>query len=208
MDRYHIALFIHLLAVIAAASATAITKFAAGRRARARTVGEVLDWHNVVASAARTFPIALAAFVITGSYMLSVGHIAVWSNGFVVAGLTGVILLFASATFLGIKGKALQQVLEKTALKGADQPAPKLVPPPLVAALPLINTGIALGVVFDMVTKPASIAVALGVVAVGIALGVLVGRRRPAAATVSTSTRASRNESTGPNQKAPTAVAR
>jgi len=179
MDRYHIALFIHILAVMAAASATAVTKVAAGRRARAKTVADVLDWHNVLASASKAFPICLAAFVITGFYMLSVSHMAVWSNGFVVAGLTGVALLFASGTFLGIKGNALKQVLETIALSGADQPAPKLVPPPLVAALPLINTGISLGVVFDMVTKPASIPVALGVLALGIAIGAAAGLQRP-----------------------------
>ena len=103
----------------------------------------------------------------TGFYMVSVAHVAVWSSGFVVAGLTGVTLLFASGTFLGIKGNALKQMLERIAANGADQPAPKLVPPPLVAELPLINTGIALGVVFDMVAKPASVAGALAVIAAG-----------------------------------------
>jgi hypothetical protein len=66
---------------------------------------------------------------------------------------------------------------------GADQPAPKLLPPPLVATLPAINTGIALSVVFDMVTKPASVPVALGVVAVGIAISAVGAMRRTAPAT-------------------------
>jgi hypothetical protein len=56
------------------------------------------------------------------------------------------------------------------ALKGADNPPPRVQPPLLVVALPVINTGIALSVVFDMVTKPASIGVALAIVGVGIAL--------------------------------------
>ena len=180
MDRYHIALFIHIIAVMVAAGATALTKLAAGRRASAKTVGDVLDWHNVLESASKAFPICLAAFVLTGAYMLSVGHIAVWSNGFVVAGIVGSVLLFASGTFLGIKGSALKKVLEQIASKGADLPAPKLVPPRFLAALPLINTGISLGVVFDMVTKPVSIPVALGVVALGIALGAAKGLQSPA----------------------------
>lgn len=183
MDRYHIALFVHILAVIAAASATAVTKLAASRRARAKTVGEVLEWHNVLATASKAFPICLATFVVTGFYMLSVGHVAVWSSGFVVAGLTGVVLLFASGTFLGIKGAALKKVLEKIASNGPNVPAPKLVPPPILIALPLVNTGISLAVVFDMVTKPASVPVALGVLGLGIALGAAKGVRRPAVAT-------------------------
>jgi hypothetical protein len=183
MDLYHIVLFIHILTLIVAASVTAVTKLAVGRRMRAQTVAEVLDWHNVLMSASKLFPICLAAFVITGFYMLSVSHASVWSTGFVVAGLVGVTLLLISGVFLATKAKALRQVLEEMAKGGADQPAPKLLPPPLVATLPAINTGIALSVVFDMVTKPASVPVALGVVAVGIAISAVGAMRRTAPAT-------------------------
>ena len=70
MDRYHIALFVHIIAVMVAAGATAVSKLAVGRRARAKTVGEALDWHNVLAAASGVFPLCLAAFVLTGFYML------------------------------------------------------------------------------------------------------------------------------------------
>jgi len=182
MDRYHIALFIHIVTLIVAASTTAVTKLAAGRRARARTVGEVLDWHTVLMSASKTFPICLAAFVISGFYMLRLSRTAFWSTGFVVAGLVGVALLLVSGVFLSTKGKALEQFLEQLAKRGADQPAPKLVPPPMIAALPTINTGIALSVVFDMVTKPASVSVALGVVLIGIVVGAAAAMPRTAPA--------------------------
>ena len=180
MDRYHIALFFHLVAVVVASSATAVTKLAAGRRARARTIAEALEWHNVLSSAAMLFPACLAIFVITGSYMLSFAQAQVWTSGYVVAGLVGVVLLFASGAFLGIKGSAFKQVLERMALGGADNPPPRVKPPYLVIALPVINTGIALSVVFDMVTQPASVAVALAVVAVGIAIPALAAMRQPA----------------------------
>lgn len=180
MDRYHIALFIHIVTLIVAAAATAVTKLAVGRRARARTVGEVLEWHGVLMSAARLLPMCLAAFVVTGGYMLSLAPATRWSSGFVVAGLVGVTLLLVSGVFLATKAKALKQMLEESAKRGADQPAPKLVPPRFVAALPLINTGIALAVVFDMVTKPVSIAVALSVLAIGIVISAAGAMRRPA----------------------------
>ena len=177
MDIYHIALFLHIVTLIVAASATAITKLAVGRRARARTVGESLDWHNVLVSTSKVFPICLASFVLTGSYMVSVVGMRGWSSGFVVAGLVGVAMLLASGTFLGIKGRALTQVLETVAQAGMDRPAPKLVPPPLVAALPGANTGVALGVVFDMVTKPTSIPIALTVIVIGAALTTVIAMR-------------------------------
>ena len=182
MDRYHIALFIHLFAFIVAAGATATTKLAAGRLARAKTVADALDWHGVLSSASKLFPLCTAALVITGSYMLSFSNAAVWRSGFVVAGLTGVVLLLVIGGFLGAKGKAVQQRLEQLAARNPDQPAPKFVPPPIVAALPMINTGIALSVAFDMVTKPASVPAALGIVAIGIVLGAATGLRRPALA--------------------------
>jgi hypothetical protein len=182
MDLYHIALFLHLVTLVVAASATAITKLAAARRARARTVGEALDWHNVLMSTSKLFPMCLAAFVLTGAYMLSITRAHVWSTAFVLAGLVGVALLLVSGVFLATKGKALKQVLETIAKNGVDLPAPKLSPPALVAALPVINTGIAISVVFDMVTKPASVSVALGIVAIGIVIGAAAGMRRPAPA--------------------------
>jgi hypothetical protein len=182
MNLYRLALFVHLLAVFVAAGVTAVTKLASGRRIRARTVAEALDWHNVLISAARLFPICLVVFVVTGGYMMSVVHVSVWTTGFILAGLVGVVLLFASGTYLGIKGNAFKSVLEGMATRGADQPAPKLVPPRFVMVLPTVNTGIALAVAFDMVMKPASVPLALSVVAVGIVLGVLAAPKRPAAA--------------------------
>jgi hypothetical protein len=178
MDRYHIALFLHIVTLIVAASTTAVTKLAVSRRVRARTIGEVLEWHDVLMSASKLFPVCLAAFVITGSYMLSVGNIHVWATGFVLAGFVGVGLLLVSGVYLSMKGKALKAVLENMAKAGADRPAPKLVPPPLVATLPVVNTGIALAVVFDMATKPTSVPVALFVIVVGIALAASASMRR------------------------------
>ena len=180
MDRYHITLFIHIVTLLVAAGATAVMKLAIGRRARARTVGEALEWHNVMASTSKLFPICLAAFLITGTYMLSIAQLHAWSTGFVVAGLVGVVLLLVSGVFMGTRGKAAKQRLEEMAKNDVGQPAPPAVPPPLVAALPMINTGIALGVVFDMVMKPASVPGALAVVAIGAAFGAAAGWRRRA----------------------------
>ena len=181
MDTYLLAKFLHLFALIVAAGVTAVTKLAADRRIRARTAGEALEWHNVLMSAARLFPLCLVVFALTGGYMLSVNHVSM-ATGFIVAGLFGLVWLFATGTFLGIKGGALKTVLEQIAARGADQPAPKLAPPAAVVLLPTINTGVALAVAFVMVTKPTSIPIALGIVAVGIVLGFLAAPKRPASA--------------------------
>jgi len=178
MDLYPLAKYVHLVALFVAAGVTAVTKLAAGRRVRARTVGEALDWHNLLMSAAKLFPICLLVLAITGGYMLSVLHVSM-SSGFIVAGVLAIVWLFASGAFLGIKGGALKGVLEGMAAKGADQPVPKLAPPAAVVMLPAINTGVALAVALDMVAKPTSIPAALGIVAVGIVLGALTAPKRP-----------------------------
>lgn len=182
MDLYAVAKYVHLLALIVAAGVTAVTKLAVGRRMRARTVGDALEWHSTLMSASKLFPLCLVVFTLSGGYMLSLAHVSM-STGFVVAGLTGVVLLFASGTFLGIKGGALKGMLEgMVAANGADHPAPKLAPPAAIAMLPMVNTGIALAVALDMVLKPTSIPIALGIVAVGIVLGALAAPKRPAVA--------------------------
>ena len=179
MDAYHIALFLHIVTLIVAASATAVTKLAVGRRIKARSAREALEWHEVLISTSRLFPVCLAAFLLTGVYMVSAAGGRAWSSGFVVAGFAGVTLLLGSGTYLGLKATALKTVLESIASKAPDAPAPRLAPPPFVAMLPLINTGVALGVVFDMVTKPSSSLVALTVIAVGISVtAVLAWRQR------------------------------
>jgi hypothetical protein len=176
MDLYNITKFLHILTLLAAAGATVAVEIGLSRRARARTVKEALEWHNVVMSASKVFPIVLLAFVVTGSYMLSINRLA-WSTGFIVSGLTGVAILLTGGVFLGVKGKALKQMLEGMAKNGGDQPAPKLVPPLLVAAIPKVNPAIAVAVAFNMVTKPTSVPVALSVLAIGIAIGLVMAMR-------------------------------
>lgn len=178
MDTYRIALFLHVVTLVVAASATAVTKLAVGRRIRARTIAEALDWHSVLVSASRAFPLCLASFVITGAYMLSRAGNQAWTSGFVISGLVGVAFLLGSGTYLGIKGTGLKQVLENLAKEGADKPVPKLIPPPLVGMLPVVNTGVALAVVFDMVTKPVSVSLALGIILLGAVLSVGITRRK------------------------------
>ena len=180
MGIYRLALFIHILAAVVAGGVTALTKLAAGRRMRARTVGDALDWHNVLLSSARIFPLCLVVFLVTGGYMMSVVRVSPLTTGFIFAGLVGVVLLFASGAYLGIKGAALKKVLEGMAAKGADQPVPNLAPPPLVVILPTVNTGIALAVAFDMVMRMESVSMSLGVIAIGAVLGLLAAPRRPA----------------------------
>jgi hypothetical protein len=200
MDAYHVSLFLHIVTLIVAVSATAVTKLAVGRRIQARTVREALEWHDLLISTSKLFPICLVSFFATGAYMVSVAGARAWLAGFVVAGLVGITLLLGSGTYLGVKAQGLRQLLASASSKNPDAEPPRLVPPRLVAILPVVNTGVALSVVFDMVTKPASIGVALAVIVIGIAVSVFAALRhrpsalRPKAAPTSRATARTRHE--------------
>jgi len=181
MDLYPLAKYVHLVALFVAAGVTAVTKLAAGRRMRARTVGEALEWHSLLLSAAKLFPVCLLLLAITGGYMLSVLKVNM-SSGFIVAGVLAIVWLFASGAFLGSKGGALKRALEGMAARGADQPVPKMAPPAAVVLLPTINTGVALAVALDMVAKPMSLPLALGIVVVGAVLGAFAAPKPRASA--------------------------
>jgi hypothetical protein len=103
------------------------------------------------------------------------------SLGYIDAGIVGVTLLLASGAYLGKQGAALGQVLQEAVARDPDGAPPRVKPPTLVRVLPVVNTGIALSVAFVMVTKPASIPLALGIVALGAVVAATSSvSRRPA----------------------------
>src|SRR6185312_5538506 len=57
MDALHVTLYVHIMALVVAACAATVVKLAIGRLKRARTVAEALDWHNVMTSTSKLFPI-------------------------------------------------------------------------------------------------------------------------------------------------------
>ena len=191
MDLYHITLYLHIVTLLVAAALTAVTKLAVGRRMRARTVGEVLDWHGVLMSSAKLFPICLVAFVVTGSYMVSVNSRGVVD--WVRRRRTGRRRVAACQRDVSRRSRAKHSARcwRTWRRMGPTNPRPSSCRRRFVAALPMINTVIALAVAFDMVTKPVSIPVALGVVAIGIVIGAVLGMRRPAAAAAPSPSKAS-----------------
>lgn len=172
MDWYHVALFVHFIALVIAIAAASRVEFFFERRSKASTVRETLEWHRRLMATAKAFPIALVLLVLSGSYMVSTGTAQTWSAGFVTAGFTGVVLLLASGNFLSMKGRALARRLEQRIAGGEGENAPALPPALLPATLLRANFAIVVAVVFDMTLKP-TIADALGVLALAVAAAVV-----------------------------------
>lgn len=172
MDGYHIALFVHFVALFIAVATSSRVHFFADRRAKAETVRETLEWHTLLMSAAKGFPIAVVLLVLTGSYMVSKGGALAWSTGFVIAGFTGVVLLLASGNILAARGRGFARRLEQR-IRDGEGANPLGMPGDIVSATLLrANFGIVVAVVFDMTLKP-TLVDALGVLALGIAIPVV-----------------------------------
>jgi hypothetical protein len=177
MSGYQIALFIHILTFAAAAANSAVVHVAVGRRRKARTAGEALEWQIISGKAARLFPIALVIFAASGAYLVRAGAHS-WSSGFVSAGMTAIIMLLAIGGFLGAKGGAAARRLSDVVKEhGAGHPAPD-VDDRVFNRLMNFNLGLVIGVAFDMAVKPQA-TVAIGIM---IATGLVNAFATPAGA--------------------------
>lgn len=175
MHAYQLALFVHLLALLAAIAASALVHYSLLRLRRAETAAEALPLIGTCHRVSPAFPIALLALVATGAWMV---HSAwSWSAGFVDAGLVGAAFLFASGAVL--EGGRAKNIA--AALAGGAHPS-DVVHDPVLWAANSGNTGLALAIVFVMATKP-SAPIAFVALAVGLAIGAGVGLalRRPTA---------------------------
>src|SRR4051812_10188000 len=101
MDAYHIALSVHLIALMCASGASALVHFAETRFQRADNPGEALQWLKFTGNVAKVFPIAVITLFLTGAYMTAMFGVWTWGAGFVQAGITAVVLLMASGATLG-----------------------------------------------------------------------------------------------------------
>lgn len=174
MIGYHIALYIHLLALVAASATAAVVHLADVRRRSAVTVVEARQWHRLLGSTARFFPIATLTLIATGAYMVSTRSPWSWHTGWVEAGLAGAVYLLLSGPVLGARGARAGRALARL---GADdvERARAALNDPVASALSWMNTGVALGVVFAMAVKP-SLAASLAAVGVGAVVGLAANR--------------------------------
>ena len=173
MTGYHLALFVHLLALIAAAVASGLVHLSEHRFHHSGSLHEARQWHTFAGVTSRTFPIAVLVLVGTGAYMVAGGAIWPWSAGWVRAGLAGAIVLMGTGAVIGKRSARIGRMLEERAQTGAFDAATSLPADRIIGMLSWSNTCLALAVVFDMVSKPTLIP-ALGILVVGVLVGLSV----------------------------------
>src|SRR5581483_6650804 len=112
VDAYHITLFVHISAVLAAAAAASLAVFSGGRYVRARSHDDAHAWLDLNGKISKTFPVVLVVLLLSGAYMVSLTGGAYWSTGWVRTGITAIVVIFAVGGFLGARHKALERRLD------------------------------------------------------------------------------------------------
>jgi hypothetical protein len=174
MDGYGVVLFLHLCALLGAIGTAALLHFAEARLREADSVAAIRVWARLIEKGARVFPLALLVLLASGAYLAD--RRWSWSAGWIEAGLVGVGVLFVvGAGVVGGRGRALNREL-----RGVDGAVSArllyLAREHVAGVASWTNTGLALGIVFVMTTKPA-LAASLVSLVVAAGLGVVVGFR-------------------------------
>lgn len=198
MNGYHIALFVHLVALVAAGAAAATTHLAEWCTQHAATVREARQWHTRAGKSARTFPIVIVLLLLSGGYMISRANGLSWRAPWVVEGVVASALLFVAGGVLSGRARAIGRSMAQL-----DADAPSTMHRDVVSVrLAWMNTGIAIATTFVMVTKPA-LAGSFIALAVGAVLGAVARSGRGAATitvaanTARASSEPARSEPTG-----------
>lgn len=169
-------LFLHIVVAVIAFGVAGVLLVSMSAMARATEMSVVRSWAAVSHRAEPMFPILVLFLIALGAWLihLSGGRIS-WSDGWVDVAVVGLVLMEAyGGIVLAPAGKKLHETVEA---------APDGVVPPAIRSKILNravwagaygNTALALGILFDMPTKPSGplaiiIVAAAGVI--GIALG-------------------------------------
>lgn len=196
MKVYHVVLFIHIFALLAAIAASTLSHFAVARMQAASTVGEVRGWGSLISKLRLVFPLALLTLVASGVYMVNKAWS--WKLGWVTAALIGVVYLFISGGFLGVRTTALLKSLTGDAAVAVDPTVTRMLRDPLTNSLAWANTCLAIGVVYIMATKPGlgdSVIALVVAIAIGVVVAIPSWRGRSTATATVTVESAARGQS-------------
>ena len=169
MPGYEIALFLHLLSLLAAVAASALAAFAALRLRVAATADDARQWAAFIGRVARVFPITTVGLLVTGGYMAQ--GLSGWSNPWIVASLLGLVLITAlGAGVEGSRGRLLKRELETA---GWSDRARQLARDPVSWSAKGMTLTLVVAIVFIMTDKPTAVGCAVAL-AIALVAGVLV----------------------------------
>lgn len=180
------ALFLHILMVIIGLGAAAVLHVALLQLRAADHVAAARPWPRVIAVLETVLPVAALGILLTGAWTLQLsGGEFGWSQGWVIAALTGLVVVEGAGGLLAPRSKALRRAIEAAPDGPIDADLRRRVLDPALWCVLHGGTAVFLAVVFVMVAKPSGLWSAVIVAVVGV-LGALSGlpftrgRRPPA----------------------------
>lgn len=147
---YSIALFLHLISLLAAGAGAALAGYGAFQLRTATSAAEVARWGMMIGKVVRVFPPATLGLLATGAYMTQTAWN--WSTPWVVAGLAGLttIVLLGSGVEAS-RGRALEREVRA---HGLSERARRVMRDPLAWTAKALTLTLMLAVMFVMSTKP------------------------------------------------------
>jgi len=153
MSAYSIALFLHLVGVLALFAGIGVEQIALRQLWNARSVAQAREWMTLMRSRRRIDGPSALTILVSGGYMAvhGAGH-----HAWVAAGIIGMVLM----AVLGFGVGRPRFVAIGRALAGTDGPISttlrERLQDPVLRASAATRLALGLGVVFDMVVKPAA----------------------------------------------------
>jgi hypothetical protein len=168
MNRYAIALFLHLLSLLLATMAASLSTFAALRLRQAETADDAEHWLSIIGSIVRAFPVAVLGLLGSGSYMVRLSW--TWSTPWIDAALVGLTLIVMLGSGIeASRSRVLQRELQSA---GLSSRARRLLRDPVVWSAKVTTLTLVVAVVFVMTLKPMVVGSATAII-VAVVVGVL-----------------------------------
>jgi hypothetical protein len=171
-----VVLFLHIGVAIATFAVAAVLLVSMSQMRKAENVAVLRSWARIAHRADPMFPILVLLLIVLGAWLihLSGGDFA-WSDGWVITAVVALVLMEAyGGIVLAPAGKKLHETVEAQ----PDGPVPasiaRLVMSRAVWAGVYGNTGLAIGILFTMATKPSG-PWAIAIVAAAGIVGTLTG---------------------------------
>jgi len=180
----NLALYLHLLALLAAVGGSAVSHYLHARERRSSTAEEALGHATMMQSVARVFPVASLLLLASGFYMA--WRLDLLSTGWIWVAVVGLVLIGVVGD--GIVGKHQKELAQELGGNGMSTKAHALLESPVGRVAPVTVDTLVLGVVWVMVTEPSTVESVLTLVVaivVGVAVPLVLTRRNPAPDVVS-----------------------
>lgn len=171
MNGYAIALFVHLLSLLLATVAAALSTLAALRLRSVDSLAAAMPWVTLVGRVVPGFPVAVVGLLGSGAYMTHERW--TWSMPWIEAALVGLALIVALGSGVeASRGRALRRELQ---MAGMSSRARRLLRDPVAWSAKMTTLTLVVAVVFVMTLKPATAGclVALGLALVAGPLGAI-----------------------------------